>query len=229
MTGATVNIINFRPGYRFTFIKIVVDLIRSLYMRQHLSLCHLFQLRRPEFIFIPFVHDPPDFPFSRVSYINRSVRSHCKTHGPELRLAGTFNSVSSGKTVCKNLPFTGGCAIFKRNKTNKITRLRIGSPVCRTMKRYERSIFITSGELISLVKKQIIRRPMPRESHNRVPEFAAPSNYFSITSILGCQNFFLLFLVIVAIRPAKIITFFYSLKFFGRKNCVLPGRKFFRP
>src|SRR4030095_6982315 len=210
MTGTAVSFINFFSAYSHPFLQVICHFIWRSYMCTHLSFCYYSKLCSAEFCFITLIHYAPYFSLLRITDVQRTVRPLRKPHWPALRICCINNSIHSGETICKNFPFTRRFAIFKRNKSYKITRLGIRCTYSRTMKSNEGTIFIMLRELITCVKQQIIRSPVAGESDQRLFVLFPIALFLSIPAIFRVQYFFALHLVVEVVRPADISTFFYS-------------------
>src|SRR3990170_1095077 len=194
-------------------------------MRKCLSFFHLIQLLHSKIIFASLIHDPPYFALFCIPNIKRTIGALGDTHWTIDSIAHIYNGINSGKSICKNFPFAGWNSIFKRNKSNKITRLRIRCTIGRAMKSYKGTFSITFWELIPLIKQQIVWSPMSWETQERFLKLIAPSDCISISSIFRSKDFFFLYLIVVTIGPPKVGVLSYFKKFFCRENRTLPGRK----
>ncbi len=89
------------------------------------------------------------------------------------------------------------------------------------MKCYECSMFILFRKLIPGIKNNIVRRPVTRKCNHRSIYSFASALFCFVAAIFRSKDFFLLKLIVIAIGPSKVGTFFNSHHFFSRQFCSL--------
>src|SRR5690554_4812923 len=176
MAACAITVVNSGPKGFVNFHKVVFDRVWGSDMGQSFPLFHTCQLGGAKIFPVPFEHDSPYLSLPGIRHIQGSVRSHRQAHGPELRITYVLDGVDSGKAVGKYLPVSG-LAVFKRNKGHKITGLRIGTAVGGAMKGNKCSVFVPGRKLITLVKIEIVRRPVSGETHDRIRTVRASADF----------------------------------------------------
>src|SRR5690606_9832448 len=110
----------------FAFVEVIFHLIGGFDIGLHLALFHTSQLGCAKIVFIPFVHDAPNLPYYTIADIKGTIGSHSDPHGTMSGIACIDNGILTGKAVGEYLPRTGGLAVLKGDKANKVASLGIG-------------------------------------------------------------------------------------------------------
>ncbi len=93
----------------------------------------------------------------------------------------------SRKAICEYFHGSVPATVLVWNKTYKISRLRVRATVSGAVKSKKSAFLISGGELITGIKKQIIRSPMRRKTNDGLRIFFSVGNFNPITAILWIQ------------------------------------------
>src|SRR5690606_23505871 len=135
--------------------------IRVFDVGAHLSFFHFRQLRLAETTFVSRIHHTPNRALYTVANVQRPVRSHRQPYRSMSSITGIDDGIPLRKSVGEDFPIARRLAILERHKAHEIARLRIRRPYRGPMKCDESTVFVPVWKLITGIKQQIVRRPMP--------------------------------------------------------------------
>ena len=197
--------------------------MRLAYVGCKLSLFHGCKLSLAKILFVALEHNTPDLSQFCVGNIQRAIGSHGDTHRAVFRVTYVDDRIHHTESVCENFERSGRLSVFEGNKSDKITCLRIRRAVRGAVKGDERTVLVSVRELVSLVEIEIVGCPVSGKSDEWFLILVAVAYDSAITAILRCEQFLPFDLVVIAVWPPRVCTFFEPEKFLRRKLRALPG------
>src|SRR5580693_5616664 len=116
------------------------------------------------------------------------------------RLVGRL--LGSCKTVGKNLTFSGRLVARQRLKNDVVARLRIGRTIPRTVKRDEYAVAVARRELLLVIERHSVRRPMRRKIRDGDGLLGAFAAALAVAAVLRSEHQLLQSRIEVALGPA---------------------------